>query len=231
MATLDILEKQIGITFNNKELLDNAFVHRSYLNEHRDFEMPSNEKLEFLGDSVLSLITSVYLYKNYPDFQEGDYTEIKASIVKTSSLAQAAATLTLGDYLHLSKGEELGRGRINQNLLADSFEALIAAIFIDQGFDKAYEFVLEHLFKDVLTQIITAKEYHASKSKLQELLQGTYKKTPLYKILKEEGPEHDRLFTIAVFQDDKKLAEGQGRSKKEAEEQAASRALDAFKTT
>lgn len=230
MTSLDILQKQIGITFKNKELLDNAFVHRSYLNEHRDFEMPSNEKLEFLGDSVLSLITSVYLYKNYPDFQEGDYTEIKASIVKTSSLAQAAAALSLGDYLHLSKGEELGRGRSNSNMLADSFEALIAAIFIDQGFDKAYEFVLEHLFKDVLTQIISAKEYHASKSKLQELLQGTYKKTPVYKILKEEGPEHDRLFTIAVFQGDKKLAEGQGRSKKEAEEQAASRALEAFKS-
>ena len=231
MTSLDILQKQIGITFKNKDLLDNAFVHRSYLNEHRDFEMPSNEKLEFLGDSVLSLITSVYLYKNYPDFQEGDYTEIKASIVKTSSLAQAAAALSLGDYLHLSKGEELGRGRSNSNMLADSFEALIAAIFIDQGFDKAYEFVLEHLFKDVLTQIISAKEYHASKSKLQELLQGTYKKTPVYKILKEEGPEHDRLFTIAVFQGDKKLAEGQGRSKKEAEEQAASRALEAFKST
>lgn len=219
------LEKRIGIKFKDKSYLENAFIHRSYLNEHRDFYMPSNEKLEFLGDSVLSLITSVYLYKNYPEFAEGDYTEIKASIVKTTSLAAAAVDLALGQYLYLSKGEELGRGRSNQNMLADSFEALIAAIFVDQGFDAAYDFVLKHLFKDVLEQIITTKKYHASKSKLQEHVQSRHKKTPVYKILKEEGPEHDRTFTVAVYVDDKKLSEGVGRSKKEAEERAAARAL------
>lgn len=228
MSTLKTLEEKIGIDFKDKANLENAFIHRSYLNEHRDFHLPSNEKLEFLGDSVLSLITSVYLYKHYPEFKEGDYTEIKASIVKTSSLAAAAAELELGEYLYLSKGEELGRGRTNQNMLADSFEALIAAIFIDQGFDSAYDFVLKHLFKDVLKQIIVGQEYHASKSKLQEYMQGTHKKTPIYKILKEEGPEHDRMFTVAVYLNDKKLAEGSGRSKKEAEERAAAAALAAI---
>lgn len=225
MDNLGKLEEQIGITFKDKTLLENAFIHRSYLNEHRDFHLPSNEKLEFLGDSVLSLITSVYLYKNYPEFKEGDYTEIKASIVKTSSLAAAAGTLSLGEYLYLSKGEELGRGRTNQNMLADTFEALIAVIFIDHGFDAAYDFVIKHLFHDVLEQIITNKMYHASKSKLQEHAQGVHKKTPVYKILKEEGPEHDRTFTVAVYIDNKNIAEGRGRSKKEAEERAAAKAL------
>lgn len=225
MSDLALLETAIGITIKDKSLLQNAFIHRSYLNEHRDFPMPSNEKLEFLGDSVLSLITSVYLYKHYPDFKEGDYTEIKASIVKTSSLAAAAKELSLGDYLFLSRGEELGRGRANQNLLADCFEALIAVIFIDQGFDRAYEFVSTHLFKDVLDQIITDQKYHAAKSKLQELMQSKFKQPPIYKIHNEEGPEHDRTFTVGVYLKDKQLAEGRGRSKKEAEEQAAAHAL------
>lgn len=225
MDNLASLEEKIGIPFKNRELLNNAFIHRSYLNEHRDFHLPSNEKLEFLGDSVLSLITSVYLYKNYPEFKEGDYTEIKASIVKTSSLAAAAAALDLGQYLYLSKGEELGHGRTNQNLLADSFEALIAVIFIDRGFDTAYDFVLKHLFHDVLDEIISTQKYHASKSKLQEHVQGVHKKPPIYKILKEDGPEHDRTFTVAVYLNDTKLAQGHGRSKKEAEERAAAAAL------
>lgn len=230
MNTLNKLEKQIGVLFKNKKLLENAFIHRSYLNEHRSHPLPSNEKLEFLGDSVLSLITSMYLYSHYPSLHEGDYTEIKSAIVKTGSLADASRRLNLGTYLYLSKGEEDGNGRENTNILADCFEALIAAIFIDKGFDSAYEFVTAHLFGDKLARIVEKKEYFAAKSKLQEVVQGRYKQTPLYKILKEEGPEHDRTFTVTVSVRNKEVGTGTGKSKKEAEEKAAVRALEALKS-
>lgn len=225
MITLDKLEKQIGVDFKNKKLLENAFVHRSYLNEHKTHPLPSNEKLEFLGDSVLSLITSMYLYSQYPSLHEGDYTEIKSAIVKTGSLATASRNLLLGNYLFLSKGEEEGRGRENTNILADCFEALIAAIFIDQGFDPAYDFVIKYLFGDHLSSIVEKKEYYAAKSKLQEVVQAKYKQTPLYKTQKEEGPEHDRTFTVVVSVRNKEMGVGVGKSKKEAEEKAAVKAL------
>ncbi len=226
MMDIDGIQSKIGVTFKNKTLLENAFVHRSFLNEHKSFHLPSNEKLEFLGDSVLSLITSMYLYNHYPELHEGDYTEIKASIVRAESLAVAGAHLGLGHYIYLSRGEEAGKGRENKNLLADCFEALIAAIFIDQGFDRAYRFVVEHLFKDVLDAIVNGKSYSSSKSRLQELVQRTHKITPQYRISGYEGPEHERIFTVEVFVRDKLLAGGTGRTKKEAEEHAALNALE-----
>ncbi|MEK7070391.1 MAG: ribonuclease III [Patescibacteria group bacterium] len=229
MPDLSDLEKQINVIFKNKDLLQNAFVHRSYLNENKSFKLPSNEKLEFLGDSVLSLATSVYLYKKYPLLQEGDYTEIKSAVVKTSSLAEAAESLGLGDYFLLSRGEDQGGGRVNKNILADCFEALIAVIFIDQGFKKAYDFILTYLFGDKLDMLVTNKEYVSSKSALQERFQSRYKVIPEYKVLEEEGPEHKRTFTVGVYLKDKKLSEGVGASKKEAEEQAAALALSALK--
>ncbi len=225
-GNLNQLEDRIGVIFSDKLLLKNVFVHRSYLNEHKDFELPSNEKLEFLGDSVLSLITSVYLYRHYPRLVEGDYTEIKSSIVKTESLAQAAAELSLGDYLYLSHGEEQGGGRNNKNILADTFEALIGGIFLNLGFDKAYRFVGEYLFKNKLDYIVKNKLYLSSKSKLQELIQGKYKTTPTYKVLEEKGPEHKRIFKVGVFFDSKKLGIGIAPSKKEAEEKAAKIAFE-----
>ncbi len=223
---LNQLERRIDVNFSDKILLKNVFVHRSYLNEHKGFELPSNEKLEFLGDSVLSLITSVYLYRHYPALVEGDYTEIKSAIVKTESLAQAAAELSLGDYLYLSHGEEQGGGRNNKNILADTFEALIGAIFLNIGFDEAYRFVGEYLFKNKLDYIVKNKLYLSSKSKLQELIQGKYKTTPTYKVLEEKGPEHKRIFKVGVFFDSKKLGIGIASSKKEAEEKAAKIAFE-----
>ncbi|OGK18338.1 ribonuclease III [Candidatus Roizmanbacteria bacterium RIFCSPLOWO2_12_FULL_40_12] len=228
MKPLSQLEKQIGIVFKNKKLLQNAFIHRSYLNENKDSAFTSNEKLEFLGDSVLSLITSVFLYEKYPKFEEGDYTEIKSAIVKTGSLAEAAEQLQLGNYLYLSKGEELGDGRRNRNILADTFEALIAAIFLDQGFQKANQFVTTYLFKGVLDQLIEKEDYLSAKSRLQEIFQAKYKTIPQYKVLASEGPEHKRIFTVAVFLHKKKLGTGKGLSKKEAEEKAAVHALRAI---
>jgi ribonuclease-3 len=226
MIQSDELEKTIGITFKDKILLENVFIHRSYLNEHKNYHLPSNEKLEFLGDSVLSLITSIYLYKNFPDLQEGDYTDIKAAIVRTESLAEVGAKLELGKYLFLSKGEERGKGRQNTNILADCFEALVAAIFIDQSFDTAYDFVLKHLFKDKLQYIVENKLYLSPKSRLQEYLQAKYKVLPLYKTVEEKGPEHSKEFKVSVHLGSKLLGTGVGTSKKQAEEHAAKNALE-----
>lgn len=223
------LEKRIGIKIKNRDLLENVFIHRSYLNEHKQFRLSSNEKLEFLGDSVLSLITSVYLFKNYPLLQEGDYTEIKSSIVKTESLAIASANIDLGSCLYLSKGEELGGGRTNKNILADCFEALIACIFIDQSFEKAYLFVTRHLFKDKLDSIVKDKTYQSAKSNLQEIIQAKYKTTPQYQVVEEKGPEHKRIFTVAVYFNSKRLGIGTAASKKEAEEKAAKAAFENIK--
>ncbi len=169
------LENKININFSDKNLLQTVFIHRSYLNEHKKSNFSSNERLEFLGDSVLSLITSVYLFKNYPTLAEGEYTEIKAAIVKTESLAKAAVELDLGKYLYLSKGEEKSGGRSNKNILADCFEALIACIFLDKNFEMAYQFVLRYLFGKRLDYIVKNKLYLSAKSKLQEAIQGKYK--------------------------------------------------------
>lgn len=220
------LEKKIGIYFNNKDLLTNALIHRSYLNENKKLHLPSNEKLEFLGDSVLSLATSIYLYRHYPELVEGDYTEIKAAIVRTESLAEAAQILDLGDYLSLSKGQDQEGGRKNINILADSFEALIAAIFLDNDFDAAYQFITKFLFTDKLDKIIKSKLYLSPKSRLQEYTQAKYKTTPEYVLTGEHGPEHDRDFQVVVLVNHRKMAVGKGKSKKQAEEEAAKNTLE-----
>ena len=226
LKKLEQLEKKIRIKFKNKKLLLNAFIHRSFLNEEKSFPLSSNEKLEFLGDSVLSLIVSLYLFKHYPQFHEGEYTDIKSALVRTESLAETAKKLNLGDYLLLSKGEKQSGGFENQSILADCFEALIGAIFLEKGFDRAYQFVYNFLLKNKLDFIIENKLYLSAKTRLQELLQDKYKKLPVYKVLREEGPEHKRLFTVGVFFEGKKLATGKGRSKKIAEEEAARNALE-----
>ncbi|MCL4378645.1 MAG: ribonuclease III [Actinobacteria bacterium] len=229
MKPLNHLEKKIGIIFQNKKILQNIFIHRSYLNEHKKTSLISNEKLEFLGDSVLSLVTSVYLYKNYPFLEEGDYTEIKAAIVRTESLAEAAQKLELGDYLYLSKGQDKEMGRTNKNILADCFEALIAGIFIDINFEKAYEFVLNYLFKEKLEFIVKNKLYLSPKSRLQEVTQAKYKIIPKYEVMEENGPEHNRIFKVGVKINHKLIGTAEGRSKKEAEEKAAKIALNIIK--
>lgn len=223
------LEKKIGVVFKNKDLLRNVFVHRSYLNEHKTFALPSNERLEFLGDSVLSLITSVYLFRNYSGLEEGDYTEIKSAIVKTDSLYEAAKDLGLSEYLMLSRGEEKGRGRENKNILADCFEALIGAIFLDESFEASYRFVCRFLFGNKLNFIVKNELYASAKSRLQEVIQGKHKTTPIYKVLEEKGPEHKRIFEVAVFFKSRRLGVGVAGSKKEAEEKAAKNAFDNIK--
>lgn len=225
MKNLSLLEKKLDLNFRDKSIFENVFVHRSYLNEHKNFYLKSNEKLEFLGDSVLSLVTSVFLYKKYPLLVEGDYTEIKAAIVRTESLAEAAVMLELGEYLYLSRGQDRESGRKNKNILADCFEALIGAIFIDQTFETAYTFVLKYLFSNKLDKIIKNKLYLSPKSRLQEYTQSKFKTTPTYKVIKEVGPEHDRIFKVEVLVKERKYGVGIGKSKKEAEEKAAKNTL------
>lgn len=225
---ISLLEKTIGITFKDRDLIQNAVVHRSYHNENKDFHLPSNEKLEFLGDSVLSLITSIHLYTKYPEYQEGDYTDIKASIVNTTSLYIAAKKLELGNYLYLSKGEQDNNGRDNVSILADCFEALIGVIYLEFGFQKAYDFVVKYLFSDTLDRIVTQKLYLPAKNILQEYYQEKFKKLPMYRIMAEKGPEHDKSYEVGVYDENTLLATGDGKSKKQAEESAARKALQAL---
>lgn len=220
------LEKELGLIFNDQNLLKNVFVHRSFLNENKSYHLPSNEKLEFLGDSVLSLITSIYLFKHYTELEEGDYTDIKASIVRTESLAEAAIGLNLGTFLMLSHGEEKGNGRKNSNILADTFEALVACIFIEKGFDAAYDFVLKYLFKTKLDYIVKNKLYMSPKSRLQEIIQAKYKILPTYRVIEETGPEHNKEFKVSVYVNETLIGTAQGSSKKQAEERAAQKALE-----
>ena len=223
---LSQLEKKLNINFTNKLLLENVFIHRSFLNEHKNYHLPSNEKLEFLGDSVLSLTTTIYLYQHYPELDEGTYTDIKASIVRTESLAEAATKIDLGRYLYLSRGETSHQGRTNINLLADCFEALVAAIFIEKGFKPAYNFIVNCLFKDKLNIIVQNKLYLSPKSRLQEYAQAKYKKLPDYRVISQKGPEHSKEFIIALYINHQKVSTGKGKSKKIAEEEAAKNALE-----
>jgi ribonuclease-3 len=225
----ETIKKETNIEFINENLLFNAFVHRSYLNEHKDKKLASNEKLEFLGDSVLSLATSIYLFKHFPHLDEGTYTDIKASVVRTESLAEAAIKLHFGSLIFLSKGEELNGGRENKNILADCFESFIAALFLDQGFEKANEFILTWLFTDKLDFVVENKLYLSPKSRLQELIQASHKALPTYTVNTEAGPEHKKEFIIAVSYNGKELGIGSGASKKEAEEAAAKNALEFLK--
>lgn len=225
VTDLTVLEKTIGITFTDQDLFTHALVHRSFLNEHKDFRFTSNEKLEFLGDSVLSLVTSVYLYTTYTDYQEGDYTDMKASIVNTTSLYEAAKRIKLGDFIYLSKGEQDNNGRDNVSILADAFEALIGVIYLQFGFDTSYEFIKKFLFEGNLDRIVQGKLYLPAKNTLQEYYQEKFKKLPMYEVINEDGPEHDKIYEIGVYDGKNLLARGQGKSKKQAEESAARKAL------
>lgn len=219
------IEEIINIDFSDKKLLEQAFIHRSYLNETSDKSVTSNEKMEFLGDSILSLITSVYLYKNYPRLHEGEYTSIKAALVRTESLYKAAKKISIGRFMLLSKGESEQNGSDNMSILADAYEALIAAIFLDGGFEKANTFVLQTLLDINAEEIVKGKLYTSSKNQLQEYIQEKYKKLPIYEVIDESGPEHLRQYTVGVYYEGKLLGKGQGRSKKSAQESAAEIAL------
>ena len=226
-AKLLDLQKDLKFQFNDQKLLKNAFVHRSYLNEHKDYKGPSNERLEFLGDSILSLIVSRFLYEKLPKSTEGRLTQIRASLVRTETLAKLAQSLKLGNYLYLSKGEEESGGRINSSILANCFEALVGAIFIDQGIEKTEEF----LKKMMLTnwQTLAKSAVSDNKSKLQEFLQRKYHHSPTYRLQSSWGPDHARIFEIGVYLEEKLLGKGVGKNKQEAAQNAAENALARLK--
>lgn len=224
--TFEDLQHSIEITFTNQELLKSAFIHRSYLNEMKAVK-ESNERLEFLGDAVLSFITSNFLYKTYPDYPEGTLTNIRSSLVKTQSLAETARELKLGELLFLSRGEEDSGGRTNSSLLADTFEALLGSIFLDQGIDIAKKFLETHLFPKSV-EIVKNKSYIDYKSLLQEIIQSESRISPTYRVTKSEGPDHAKTFWVEAKADTKILGVGMGKSKQEAESAAAANALAAM---
>lgn len=219
------LESIIGTTFGDRSHLLTAITHRSYLNEHREATQDHNERYEFLGDAVLELVVTGYLFTKYPKKPEGELTAIRAALVNTNSLSDASVQLGINDFLLLSKGEAKDTGRARQYILANAFEALVGAIYLDQGYEAAAAFIASSLF-DRTDEIVAKRLWQDAKSRFQELAQEHVSITPRYEMLGQEGPDHDREFTIGVFLGNEKVAEGKGRSKQEAEQEAALKALD-----
>ena len=225
MPDFSSFTKKIGISFNNLDLLVEAFTHRSYLNEHRDYAGSHNERLEFLGDAVLELATTDFLFEKFPTKPEGELTSYRAALVNTVSLAALGAALNINDYLLLSKGESKDTGRARDVILADAFEAVIGAIYLDQGYAAAETFIASNLFGKI-DDVIAKRSYQDAKSRFQELAQEKRGTTPRYETLSEVGPDHAKLFTVGVFIDKEEMARGEGQSKQEAEQAAAQAGLD-----
>jgi ribonuclease-3 len=226
----DDLARDIGVTFSDRELLQQSLYHRSYLNEAPDREIESNERMEFLGDAVLGLIVSEKLYRDYPGLSEGHLSQIRALLVRWDALAQAAQRIDLGSYLVLGRGEELSGGRNRPSNLAGAFEALIGAAFLDGGMTKARKLVLRLLkvdFEEIAERGATAD----SKSELQHVAQTRWHQIPEYKLISSEGPDHAKLFTVEVGVGEQVLGRGQGRNKKQAELNAARQALETLAAT
>ena len=219
-------EETLGITFNNSKLLRQAFIHRSYLNEHRSETAEHNERLEFLGDAVLELIATHFLFEKFPTHSEGDLTAFRASLVNFVTLGEVATEIGMNDYLLLSRGESKDTGRARGVLLANAIEALVGAIYLDQGYDAAKAFIEKHLFPK-LDKILKDKSWRDAKSVLQERAQETEGSTPYYSVINETGPDHDKQFVIGVYVKDTLLAKGQGKSKQEGEQDAARNAREA----
>ncbi len=221
MKNFSALEKEIGFKFKNIDLLLQATVHRSYLNEHADFKLHHNERLEFLGDAVLEIIVTEYLFLNYPETPEGDLTNWRASLVNTKMLSLVATELKLDKYMHLSKGEAKdSNSKARGYILANAVEAIIGAIYLDSGIKQATKFVNKRMISK-LDNILDKELYRDPKSKFQEKAQEKFKATPYYKVLKEEGPDHDKIFEIGLYLSEKLIAKGSGKSKQEAQVDAA----------
>ncbi|MBI2599179.1 ribonuclease III [Candidatus Curtissbacteria bacterium] len=221
------LERQLHLEFKDPKILQKAFIHRSYLNEHKDFKGDSNERLEFLGDSVLSLIVSQFLYGRLPKSTEGDLTQTRASLVRTETLATLAKNLSLGKYLYLSKGEEESQGRDSQTILANTFEALVGAIFLDRGLEEAQKFIEKIILAN--WQTLANEAASDNKSMLQEILQRKYHLSPTYKLLKTWGPDHNRSFEVGVYMKEERLGSGTGKNKQSAAQSAAANAIGRLK--
>lgn len=221
------LEEKIRLNFESYDLLQNAFVHRSYLNEHKSSNLEQNERLEFLGDAVLELVVTEYLYLNYPN-PEGELTNWRSALVKGEMLAKISRDLNLGEYLLLSHGEEKSGGRDKDYLLANTFEALIGVIYLELGYNKVKQFISNFLLVQ-LEEILKTGSHIDAKSKLQEIAQDKVGITPLYKLQSQEGPDHNKIFTMGAFIGERMVGKGLGGSKQTAEQKAAEDALKRLK--
>ena len=219
-------EKRAGVSFFDDMLLQQAFTHRSYLNEHPDVPHTHNERLEFLGDAVLELSVTDFLYKTYPQKTEGELTAYRAALVNTISISNAAKDLHMDECLLLSRGEVRGTEKARQYILANTFEAVIGAVYLDQGYVAADEFINRHLTPHI-SEIIKKRLWQDAKSYFQERAQDEVGVTPSYSVLEETGPDHDKQFTVGVYLADELVTKGSGRSKQDAEQEAAGNALDA----
>jgi len=223
MKDFSTLEKKLGVSFNNQDLLKTSLTHRSYLNEHRNHPLPHNERLEFLGDAVLELAVTGFLYKNFPN-PEGELTNLRSALVNYKMLSTIAKNLDLESYLLLSRGEAKDQGRARQVILANAIEAVIGAMYLDQGYEKTHVFIDKHILSQ-LPEIIRTKSYIDPKSRLQELIQEASGITPHYDVLSEEGPDHNKKFQMGVYVGEKLVGKGEGPSKQEAEIAAAEEAI------
>jgi ribonuclease-3 len=225
MLDWDRLQENLGIRVTDLSLLQQAFVHRSYLNENPDFGLGSNERLEFLGDACLSLVIAEYLYKGFATLDEGEMTKVRAALVRQDSLAQLAAALNLGEFLYLGQGEEKGGGRRRARNLACLLEAVIGAVFVDQGFDNARALVMR-IFRPGFRKVMEEGLAVDYKSRLQELIQAERQERPVYRLVESVGPDHDKTFWVDVMVGGELLARGCGKSKQAAEKEAARQALE-----
>ncbi len=221
------LEKELNLSFKNKDLLIQAFCHRSYINENPDFYLSHNERLEFLGDAVLELITTEYLFLKYPDKPEGEMTGWRASLVNSGILSDAAKEMNFEDFLLLSSGEEKEKGKARKYILSDTFEAFIGALYLDRGYEVTKRFLEKDLIEKKLPEIIEKKLFKDPKSLFQEKSQEIVNITPSYQVLEETGPDHMKHFIVGAFLDKELIAQGEGSSKHEAELKAAEEALRA----
>ena len=221
-------KEKLHVTFNSLDLLITAFTHRSYLNEHKKTVSEHNERLEFLGDAVLELVVTEYLYSNYEE-PEGILTNWRSSLVRTESIGAAAAKFGFEPLLRLSRGERRGTERARGQILANSFEAVIGALYLDQGYEAAKSFITESILS-TFEHILATGSWMDPKSHLQELAQSQETATPQYKVMVEEGPDHEKTFTVGVFVNDKLRGQGTGPSKQAAQQKAAEAALEYYKS-
>ena len=217
-------EKKIKVNFKSKGLLRQAFIHRSYINENESSTLTHNERLEFLGDAVLELSVTDFLYKKYPNHTEGELTALRSALVNAVIISSVAESIGMNDYLLLSKGEAKDRGKARQYILANTYEALIGAIYMDQGYAAADLFITETLLPKT-EEIVDKKLWRDAKSLVQEKAQEFVQCTPMYKVLEERGPDHDKHFTVGIYFNTEQIALGKGKSKQEAEQAAALAAL------
>ena len=225
MKNLSPLEEKLGVVFINKDLLLQALTHRSYLNENPDFALGHNERLEFLGDAVLELIVTEELYARFPDKPEGELTSFRAALVNSNMLAEVASLINVNDFLLLSRGEAKDTGRARQYILANAFEAIIGAVYLDQKYEVSQSFIHRILLPH-LEEVLEKKLYKDPKSLFQEMAQERAGITPTYEVIREWGPDHDKHFVVGIYLGEELVAEGEGRSKQTAQEDAARKGLE-----